>query len=656
MSMLENINKTFSPTNNKEVKYLNKDFSQFRDQLIQFTKTYFPNTYRDFNATSPGMLFIEMASYVGDVLSYYIDYQFKESLMIYAEERKNLMSLARYLGYKVKAASPAITQLEVFQLIPSTDAGEPDYTYALNVIEGMEVTSNSDSTIVFRTTQPINFSTNTQDDPTEITVYSRDNFGVPQFFLLRKVVNASSGRLVTTTFNVGTATPFYQINLGPNVLEIMDVRDSDNNIWYETDYLAQDLVLIDIENISANDQNFSKYQTSVPSIMKTLRTSRKFISIVDPDNNTSIEFGGGTESTADELMVPNLKNVGRNGQAIIGEPIDPSNFLKTGTYGQAPANTTITVKYIVGGGIKSNVNSNDLINVSSISFSDDTDLFTQQQLNLLNTVKRSIQVNNIVPGVGGSDAESDESIRQNGLASFMAQSRAVTANDYIVRAFSMPSKFGSIAKVYVTPDSLLDFQTTQQLADAASTGTTLQNNVIKASGLNNFNASINNPFAINMYILAYDNNKRLTASNPAMVENLRQYLNKYRMLTDGINIIDGFIINIGVEFEIIVYKNHSKKEVLANSIIAIRDFFNIDNMGFSQPINITNLELEIAKIEGVQSVQKVTIKNLTIKDGDYSPYEYNIGLATQNKIVYPSLDPSCMEIKYPGKDILGKCL
>jgi hypothetical protein len=653
---LDNINKSFSLTKNKEVKYLNKDFSQYRDQLIQFAKSYFPNTYRDFNDTSPGMMFIEMGAYIGDVLSYYIDYQFKESLMVYAEERKNLLALARYLGYKVKAATPATTTIEIFQLIPATDAGEPNYKYALNILEGMQVASNVNSSVIFRTLAPVNFATNTQSNPTEITVYSRDTFGNPDFFLLRKTVNASAGQVVQKQVSIGTATPFYRIELENNVLDIVSIKDLDNNIWYEVNYLAQDLVLIDVENISKNDQEFSAFNDTVPTIMKTLRTSRKFIVGINPDNTTYLEFGGGTEAVADELIIPNLNLIGDNGQLRLTEPLDPSNFLNTKAYGQAPENTTLTITYIVGGGIQSNVNTNELSNINLIQYSDDTDLFSQEEQNLLASVKRSVNVNNIVPGTGGADSESDESIRQNGLASFMSQARAVTRDDYIVRAFAMPSKYGAIAKVYVAPDNQLDFQTQRQLAQGVDTGVPQSNNTVVAQGFNNFYVNVNNPLAINMYVLGYDKNSKLTPLNEVVISNLKQYLDKFRMLTDGINIIDGFIINIGVSFEIIVYKNYNKKDVLANSIIAVSNFFDTNNMSFNQPINLTNLELEIAKVEGVQSVQNVILKNLTVKDGDYSQYEYDIIRATKNKVVYPSLDPSVFEIKFPGRDISGRCL
>jgi len=643
---LENINKSFTPSKkNKDIKYLSKDFNQYREHLIEFTKTYFPNTFRDFTDASVGMLFIEMASYVGDVLSYYIDYQFKESLMVYAEERKNILALSRYLGYKVKTSTPSTTVVDVVQLVPATDLGHPNFKYALNISEGMQVSTNNG--VSFRTLHPVNFNIDTASDPRQITIYSRDSFGNPNFFLLQKSVLVTSGEIKVADFKIGEAAPFYRINLGQSVLDILSIADSDNNRWYEVDYLAQDLVFTDVENISRNENVFSIYHDTVPYIMRTLRTSRKFITNVNPNNDTFIEFGGGTEAVADEVILPNLNTVGRGGLYRIGEPLDPSSFLKSKTYGQAPSNTLLTIKYVVGGGIQSNVNSNEITTIRSLEINNDTELLSSDEIAMLNTVKRSVQVNNPLSATGGGEPESDETIRQNALLCFMAQNRTVTKDDYILRAYSLPKKYGSIAKVYVAQDMELDIK--NPLLHN-------QQELINQYNFNLLSAQQNNPFALNMYLLGYDSNKKLINLNDAMLYNLRNYLNRYRMLTDSINLTNGFIINIGVNFEIMVYKNFSKKEALANAIIAVSNFFDIDNMSFCQPINLSNLELEIAKVEGVQSVFNVEIKNLNIKHGNYSDIEYDINAATKNKIVYPSMDPSIFELKYPRNDIVGRVL
>jgi hypothetical protein len=208
----------------------------------------------------------------------------------------------------------------------------------------------------------------------------------------------------------------------------------------------------------------------------------------------------------------------------------------------------------------------------------------------------------------------------------------------------MPSKFGSVAKATVISDNSLN-------SNSVVNGMLTQDNMVKSDRI--ISGNLKNPFSINLYLLAYDQNKNLVKPNEALLHNVRQYLSLYRMMTDGINLIEGYVINIGVEFKIVTYNNFNKKEVLVNCVNAVKEFFNTDLWSFSQPINLSQLELEIAKIEGVQSVAYLKLSNLTTKDGDYSPIEYNIDAATVNKIVYPSLDPCVFELKNPDVDIIA---
>ncbi len=214
----------------------------------------------------------------------------------------------------------------------------------------------------------------------------------------------------------------------------------------------------------------------------------------------------------------------------------------------------------------------------------------------------------------------------------------------------MPTRFGSVAKAFVTKDGILD--TKSQLDILKSTGE-LDDEVIP-NGMNTVYGEINNPFAVNLYILSYNAEKKLVNPNKLVLENLSTYLSQYRLVTDGLNITSAFIINIGVEFEISVFHNYSKKEVLYSAIDSVRNFFNIDKWQISQPVELGNLELELSKVAGVKSISRLDIKNLTVKDGDYSENEYDINGATINKILYPSMDPSIFELKFPGRDIVGR--
>jgi hypothetical protein len=657
--MSDIIQKSFNGSR-REIKYLNRDFSSFKSSLIEYSKTYFPRTYKDFSDASPGMMFIEMASYIGDVLSYYTDYQFKESLMSYAEERKNVIALANYLGYKTKPTKSATTNIDLYQLIPSTKDSNnnyiPDNNYALKIREYMEV--SNESGVSFITTDPVDFSLDSKFSPREVTVYSRDNYGIPQFFLLKKSVKVIAGKITTKSFTVGTSVPFYKISLSElNVIDIIDVRDSDNNKWYEVDYLAQDLVFTETENTDFTNNAYVQYSSEVPKLIKSFKTSRKFVVNVTANNVTYLEFGAGTDATSDEVIYPNseLVGIGLTNISNLNLNYDTSKLLNSETFGQAPSNTVLTVQYLVGGGILSNSPSDTIKNISSVTYLNDTTGLTPSQNSLLTTVKNSLRISNPNPAVGGQNEESVEEIRQNALANFGSQNRTVTVDDYVSRIYSIPPRFGSIAKVMVIPNSDLSISTNQTILNGFVNNEN-QTSLINNSLENNYrkvNFDVSNPFSLNLYVLSYNSNKNLTQINEALVYNIRQYLQKYKIISDSVNIIDGYIINVGVDFKILVYNNFNKKEVLDQCLQKAKDFFNIDKWYFNQPININQLELELAKVEGVQSVAEIKFKNLTQNDGNYSPHEYNLSEATHNKIIYPSLDPSVFEVKYPDNDIRG---
>ena len=673
---INTINKNFK-NKGKDIKYLNKDFASFRENLIEFSKIYFPKVYSDFNETSPGMMFIEMASYVGDTLSYYIDDTLKESLMPYAQDIQSVIALSQFLGYKPKVTSPAITTLSVYQLVPSIGTGinnKPDDRYYLEIKEGMVVQSADN--IEFRTTDAINFK---DSNTRELVVYQRDgNTGEPTFYLAKKYIQAISAIQKEETFTFGSYTPFSSINLNDtNIIQIYDVRDSNGNKYYEVPYLAQEMVFTDVPNNEINDSDLVQFKDTVPYVLKTIKTPRRFVAKVNQNSTTTIQFGAGDPSASDEQLIPNLKNVGLglpNSISRLEESFDPTNFLKTKTYGTSPSNTTITVKYFVGGGIDSNVSQGKLTKINSIQFQNNTATFTNAELSVYNSIKSSLAVDNEVPATGGRAGETIEEIRQNSLANFGAQNRAVTAKDYQIRALSMPSKYGGIAKVFATADGKLDNNSPssilaspnhlQEFADLVMSFVkkpdsqepslaSVKEDITKfLVGKESNIKEKNNPFAINLYLLGYDNNSNLTNLNRAVKENLKTYLNEYRILTDGINISDGFIINIGIEFELITYENYNKTEILTNAINELKDYFSIDNWTFNQTINLSEVELLLANIDGVTSVPMLKITNKC--GGNYSPNSYNIDAATKDKIVYPSLDPSVFEVKFANSDIKGR--
>ena len=680
---LNPIDKSWS-SNKKDVKYLNRDFTSLKQALVEFTKTYFANTNSDFTDASPGMMFIEQAAYVGDVLSYYTDAQLKESFINVASNYKNILTHAQNFGYVPKISRPATTTLTVYQQIPSklaasngaymgADMYEPDFDYCVRIKEGMVVSSKSDSTIVFTTTDVVDFSDATNRT---ISVFSQ-TAGSPDAYLLTKTVPAISATTKQTTFSVGTFRPNPTLSIiDSNFIKIISVVDSANNTYYEVPYLAQEMVYVKELNAPLYDSISSVHNADTPYTLKLTKTNRRFTTRVTDVDKVQLRFGAASEFTADEMIIPNTKNVGlglNNSISRLDQSFDPSNFLKTSTYGIAPSNTTLTITYLAGGGISSNVPSGDLRTISSIQYDEDLLSYNTLTKTVYNLAKSSIAVDNLVPATGGRGIETLDEIRENAIANFSSQNRAVTKQDYEVRALSMDASFGSIAKVYVEQDSAADITPTQNvLRDPQSRAEFLSmtkslvgksdaeiqssiDSFLKSK--HTFNAD-NNPFAINMYTLGYDNNGNLTTLNNATKNNLKTYLNDYRLITDAVNILDGFIINIGVNFEITTYSNFNKRAVVLNCVQAITNYFDINNRKINQTINLSELELEIANVDGVASVPKVEVVNIC-GDGSasgYSLYEYDIKAATKNKIVYPSLDPSIFELKFPNVDIKGRAL
>tara|TARA_R110000824_G_scaffold132457_5_gene294971 strand:+ start:6141 stop:8021 length:1881 start_codon:yes stop_codon:yes gene_type:complete len=618
----------------KDIAYLGKDFTQFRKNLIEFTRQYFPNDYTDFNESSPGSLFMEMAAYVGDVLSYYADTNLRESLLHQAQERGNIFDLANALGYKPNNSVPGYVTLDIYQLVPSIGTGDlvrPDFTYALPIKSGFQV-EHTNANTVFRTLDSVDFGFSSSFDTTEVTIYeSNDSTKLPSYYLLKKQAKAVSGTVKTSKFSFGSAVAYDKVLLpDTNVVEILSITESDGDAWTEVPYLAQDTVFESIPNLAENDPDFVSYRASSPSLLKLKKTAKRFITKVRSDNRTEIQFGAGVSSNNDEEIIPNPDNVGNGLSGFrkgVDVDIDPSNFLYTRAYGQAPSNTTLTVTYTVGNGIADNVSAGTITNIKSIEYDDDVN--AGLNAGMLNFVKSTVAVNNSVPSSGAANADSLQDIKNNALGNFATQNRLVTRDDYIIRSYSMPAKFGSVAKAYIVPDDQIS-----------------QQDLIESR--------IANPLAMNMYVLGYNSSRQLTTLNSAIKENLKTYLNFYRMLTDAVNIKDAFIINIGLDFEISVLTNYNSNEVLLNCINKVREYFDINRWQINQPIiksEITNL---LGNVRGVQNIVSVQLKNLYDTTGGYSGNIYDLPTATKKGIVYPSLDPSIFEVKFPTKDIRGR--
>ncbi len=611
----------YQGTGNRDIKYVSRDFNDIRSQLINYSQTYFPYTYTDFSPASPGMMFLEQAAYVSDVLSFYLDNQIQETYLQYARQNDNLYNLSYMFGYTPKVTGLASVTLDFYQQIPSKTEGSqtvPDFDYALYFAEN--TVASAGQVVSFVTQEPIDFSVSSSTDPTTISV-AQISSDEPEYYLLKKSRLGYSGTIQSQTFTMGDYEEFPTIQLAvSNLAGIISIIDQDGNEYHEVEYLGQDLIFDSIKNTNTNDPNNYADSNDAPYLLRTKSVNRRFITRFLNANTLQIQFGAGKPTQTDELVTPNPDNVGIGlpfGKSKLTTAFSPTNFIFTNDYGIAPSNTTLTVTYLTGGGVTSNINANRVnnLNKSTISF---------LNANLSNTttaqfVFDSTAVNNPEAASGGQDGDSIQELRQNALASYNTQLRNVTADDYLVRALSMPSTYGTIAKALTQKPAANDPDTT-----------------------------------LDLYVLSYNINKNLTKPSNTLKSNLQTYINQYRMIGDTINIKDAFIINICCNFEIVTLPYYNNSDVITRCITALQDYFNIDNWQINQPIIIRDIVVLLDGIDGVQTVSNVAIENKAGENIGYSANAYSIAGATQGGIIYPSIDPSIFEVKYPNEDIKGK--
>lgn len=609
-----------------DIKYLNKDFSTFKSDLIEYAKSYFPTSYNDFTQASPGSMFINMASYVGDVMSFYLDNQIQESYLQYARQKNNLFALAYTMGYRPKVTSAAIVELDVTQIVPSKrtlGVLSPDFNYSVTIAPGMVVTSNTNTSAIFYVPQKVDFRVSSSFDPLTVDVYQINGLGEPISYILRKKTNAISGITKTQPFTFSTAQRFSSVIINDsNIVSIVSAIDSSGNLWYEVPFLAQDYIYNPVANLAANYPSLHQDSYQVPYILEKVKVDRRFTSRFTSNESLVIEFGAGVNAVEDDVILPNPATVGiglTTGSNTINTAFDPTNFVTTKTYGLAPSNTTITFTYLVGGGAQSNVLANQLTVVSNVNAT-----------GINTTLSNTVTTNNPMAAEGGGDGDDVEELRRNIASEFSSQMRAVTQQDYLSKALSMPSKYGKISKAYMTKD------------DATF------NNYV-ANDQANTDRSLNT-----MYLLSLSSNGTLASPTTSLFKNLQTYLSDYRMMTDAINLKSAYIVNIGCNFDITIRPNYVGQDVLAKCITALKDYFSINNWEINEPIILNDIYVLLDKIDGVQTVRDITITNINDVVNGYSKYAYDIAGATIQDIVYPSLDPCIFEVKFPDTDIQGR--
>ena len=637
----------FKPTN---INYTSKDFSTIKADLIEYTKSYFPDTYKDFNETSPGMMLIELTSYVGDVLSYYVDYNYKENILSTATEKRNVRRLAEFLGYKTPNKTPSVVKLKVTTDIGVDLNGNPDYGDAPSSIpHGLQVKSNIDGELIFETTGDVDFTISGSSDTPSISAPIIGTDSLATGYTLTRYVRAVSGETKSKSFTITSPTKFLELNLNEdNVIEILNVTDSSGQKWYEVDYLVQERILKETHYGDADSTRTNGYDQgegiddnsliSIPYTVDYITTNKKFVKKFDVDtNSTKLMFGNGLYrfNVSGSSNTSIFSTIEQAGLTLNGEPITTinagvSDLITTNNLnlGETPTNTILTVKYRVGGGPDSNAQVGELTNVTNTP------------------AGVTISVTNDEPATGGTDGQTVDEIRNNANAFFSSQLRCVTRQDYQARILNLPAKFGNIAKCYVE--------------------------------------RIDDQGGLFVSTLSYNQNKQLVQTPELVLTNIMTYLNQYRMINDQLTfgytlestLFSGYLINFGVKFQINADRRGNKSDIKVQVIDTIRDFFKVEKMQFRQSINMNDLQYNILGLDGVIGIKELKLFQDGSDDGtgnrklyyyraDGTPYtdndstygfQYGFDNAEENGIIRPSITPSVFELKNPNRDIYGKVI
>jgi hypothetical protein len=586
----------------QNINYLNKSFSDFKISLKEFAKSYFPNTYADFSDVDPGTMFLEMAAYIGDINSFYIDSQIQENFFLRTQEKDNAIESAYVLGYTPKMSYSSVAEVDVYQVVASVVSASvtvPSWSYATKVSEYTTLTAVNGTK--FLTIEEANF---TQAANPEIIFRDSNSY------FLKQTIKAISAEIEEIDFTFGSPEKFAKVSIeDDNILGIIKVISNTGDIWYEVPYLAEN-------KIATRTTNGSFSSDGVPYILSYIEVDTRFVSRFINETTLELQFGAGVSNLSDKTFIPNMNELSL-GNSLVPVTYFQGDYNKiknlyTKEYGVAPANITLTVSYLKGGGLESNVGANTItqIDTSNVSFSG-------------GDVYQSIIVTNPDPSTGGRSGDTLDEIKLNSTNAFQAQNRTVTTQDYALRALSLPSDFGSISKAICFQDNLASDK-------------------------------VNNPLALSLYVLAYDSNNYLTTPSTTLKNNLKIFLQEYKMATDAINIKNAFIVNIGINFDITVNPGFSNNEVLSSCISILKEYFTTDRWQINQPIILSEIYSQLLQTKGVQSVLKVEIINK--QGGTYSQYGYDIQGATRRNIIYPSIDPCIFELKYKNEDIFGRVI
>ena len=597
--------------------YLAKDFDSFKADLHRFARIYFPDKIQDFSEASLGGLLLEMAAYVGDTMSFYLDHQFNELFPATAVETENILRHLRAAGVPIETAAPATVTVDFFVTVPARRDPVSGVTRAdanaLPVIK-KDTALSSTAGILFYLTEDLDFSLTDRMGTLKAT---QEVFTVisnqPKSFRLSLPGICVSGKLKVESFKIADQhVPFREIALSqPNVSSILDVIDTDSNRYYQVDSLTQDVVFIETD-ISENFGNEKVYDLAI------IPAPRRYLKIVNPSSRlTTIRFGSGNADTMADDIIPDPSELALplyGKRSFSKFAIDPNSLLKTNTLGLSPLNTTLTVSYLYGGGLSHNVAAGAINGINTLYMQ-----FPRRPSGtIIEAVRGSLFAVNTAPAGGGMPAPTLNELKEKIPAMRQMQSRIVTAQDLIARVYTLPAKFGRAFRCAVSPN-------------------------------------MNNPLSTTMYVISKDTNGNLALSPDALKKNLRNYLNEFRLVSDALDIVDARVINFGVEFNIITTSNVNDVLVIQQITRRLAEILNINNFQINQPINIGNIVNMIINVIGVLSLvdmPRVFTRTGIVENRQYNDSTFDPATNTIKGMVVPPLG-GLFELKFSAFDIIG---
>ena len=590
---------------NIKINYLSRDFSSIKNDLVEHAKRYYPDTFRDFSDAGFGALMVDAVSYIGDVLSFYLDYQANESFLSTAIEYDNVLKHGQTVGYRFEETRSSFGQLTLYILLPVNTSGVgPDTSYAPILRAG---SSFSNGASAFSLLQDVDFS-----DPNNEIIVATTNAttGVPTQYAVKTFGQVVSGQLETETFELGNFIKFRTLSINsPDVTEIVSVIDSEGREYYQVDHLSQNTIYIPISNTD------TATNTQAPTIVKPFIVPRRFVVRKD-SNQTNIIFGYGSDSQLNSPSLVEARDVVLDLHSktyVTDKAMDPTILIKGDKFGIAPANTTLTVAY------RTNTAQNSNAGAGSVTQISDTSMEFKNRANLsstkMSTVMSSLEVINEEPIQGDMAPPTIEELRELISGAHSAQNRAVTAEDYKTLVLSMPPKFGGVKRCSIVQD--VD------------------------SNLRN----------INIYVVNQSNNGTLQQTNLVLKENIKTWLNTKRMINDSVDILDAKVVNLGVRFSAITTNNENKTIVFDRIKTRMREYF-ATVMDVGEDFSITNIYSLINATEGVADATFVKVFQKT--GSGYSTVNFNVDNYTTSDGRFIKAPKNVIfEVKFPNSDIEG---